>query len=102
MSATIPRPRIELAQDSRFDAFSFREPVSTSLENALFVLEFVFFVDPSLVPKRRFAAAERSRHIGIARGVGVAPADPRRDFLARHRRRLADDAAAGTAHQADR
>src|SRR5260370_8668580 len=68
---------------------------------ALFVLELVFLVDlvALFVPMRhRFAAAERSRHERLARGVRIALRRPRGALLARHPGRLADHALAGPAH----
>src|SRR6187551_3626985 len=70
---------------------------------ALLVHEFVFFVDLVVVPVpsgHGLAAAERTRDIGLAAGsVSVASAGAAGDFLAGDGGRLADDAAAGAAHQ---
>src|SRR5258708_27851125 len=75
-------------------------PTNTTKTKSL-VLEFVFLVDLAvrLVRRRQLLAAERSRDESFARGVGVAAAGAGCDLFARHRRRLADDAARGAAHQ---
>src|SRR4051812_48983064 len=73
-------------------------------ETRLLVLEFVFLVDAAARPvpmARGFAAAERSRHERLARRIGIALRGARGDFLTGHRRRLADHALAGAAHQVD-
>ena len=46
-------------------------------------------------------SAERSRHVRLARSIGIAPGRARGDLLARHRGRLADQAPRGAAHQID-
>src|SRR5437868_13996853 len=71
---------------------------------ALLVLEFVFLVDADamfVATQSGPAAAERSGHERLARGIGVALPCPRRDLLTRHGARLADHTPAGAAHQID-
>src|SRR5689334_19046831 len=68
----------------------------------LLVREFVFLVDLGLAAEPGgLLAAERARDRGVARGIGVARIRARGDLFAGDGGGLADDAAAGAAHQVD-